>query len=142
VAKNENKTVANDMDVAEYLASVDDERRRSEAEAVIEMMRRVTGEEPQMWGSSLIGFGSYHYRYDSGREGDFFMTGLSPRKAALTVYIMPGFSEYGDDLERLGPHKLGRSCLYIRRLDKVDPDALEALVAKSYAFMQEKYHSD
>lgn len=142
MAKNENKTVATEMDVAEYLASVADERRRSEAEAVIEMMRRVTGEEPQMWGSSLIGFGSYHYRYDSGREGDFFMTGLSPRKAALTVYIMPGFSEYGDDLERLGPHKLGRSCLYIRRLDKVDPDALEALVAKSYAFMQEKYHSD
>lgn len=142
MAKNENKTVANDLDVAEFLAGVADERRRAETQTVIGMMRRVTGEEPQMWGTSLIGFGRYHYRYDSGREGDFFMTGLSPRKAALTVYIMPGFSEYGEELDRLGPHKLGRSCLYIRRLDKIDPDALEALVAKSYAFMREKYHPE
>ena len=138
----ENKTQAGGGDVAAFLAGVEPERRRADAQALDQVFREVTGFEPVMWGASIVGYGRYHYRYDSGREGDFFMTGLSPRKAALTVYIMPGFSEYGEELDRLGPHKLGRSCLYIRRLDKIDPDALEALVAKSYAFMRGKYHPE
>jgi hypothetical protein len=103
------------------------------------MMKRVTGCEPKMWGPSIIGFGRYHYRYESGREGDWFLTGVSPRKQALTVYIMQGFGEYDELMTRLGPHRTGKSCLYISKLERIDFAALENLVARSVTWMREKY---
>ena len=105
-----NKTIANDTSVNAFIDTVEDERKRANSHELIELMRTITGHEPKLWGSSLVGFDSYHYRYASGREGDFFITGFSPRKTALTVYIMPGFDRYEDRLQRLGPHKTGKSC--------------------------------
>ena len=103
------------------------------------MMRRITGEEPRLWGPSIIGFGEYHYKYESGREGDFMRVGFSPRKANLVLYIMPGFARHDALLDRLGKHKTGKSCLYINKLDDVDRDVLETLIAESWAAMAEKY---
>src|SRR5690606_14312301 len=125
----------------EFLAAVPDEQRREDARAVLEMMRRVTGEEPRMWGPSIVGFGSYHYRYDSGRKGDAMITGFSPRKTALTLYIMPGFERYEELMSRLGKFTTGRSCLYLKRLSDVDQKVLEELVEQSYRYMKEKYSS-
>ncbi|MBT8039720.1 MAG: DUF1801 domain-containing protein [Xanthomonadales bacterium] len=135
----QNKTVQTDTDVEAFIGAVDNERKRRDSRELIEMMRRATGREPKLWGSSLVGFGQYHYRYESGREGDFFLTGFSPRKAALTVYIIPGFTRYEDQLKQLGPHKTGKSCLYIRNLDAVDRKVLEHIVHDSVDFMREHY---
>lgn len=96
------------------------------------MMERITGEKPKMWGSSIVGFGDVHYKYESGREGDWFGVGFSPRKTSLTLYIMPGFSEYRPLMAKLGKFKTGKSCLYINKLSDVDHDVLEELIAKSY----------
>lgn len=92
-----------------------------------------------MWGPSIVGFGEYHYKYESGREGDFLITGFSPRKSALTIYIMPGFTRYEALMEKLGKHRTGKSCLYINRLDDVDLSVLEELVTRSVEYMTEKY---
>ena len=92
-----------------------------------------------MWGPSIVGYGEYHYKYDSGREGDFLITGFSPRKQALTVYIMPGFSQYDDLMTKLGKYKTGRSCLYINKLEDIDLKVLETLIKKSAAYMKKKY---
>ncbi|MEM7124012.1 MAG: DUF1801 domain-containing protein [Pseudomonadota bacterium] len=135
------KTTRNDASVDAFLSGVDNEKRREDCQAVVDMMRRLTGEAPAMWGPSIIGFGSYHYTYDSGREGDFFLTGVSPRKQALTVYIMPGFSSYDGLMTKLGKHKTGRSCLYIKKLEDVDLGVLEELITKSVAWMRKKYHA-
>jgi hypothetical protein len=102
-------------------------------------MKRVTGEEPKMWGSSIVGFGTYHYKYKSGHEGDWFVTGFAPRKQNLTVYIMPGFARYDELMAALGKHKTGKSCLYINKLSDVNLVILEDLVRQSVAFMQEAY---
>jgi hypothetical protein len=126
-----NKTVPTGADVDAFIDGVDHERRRQEARTVLAMMREITGEEPVMWGPSIIGFGSLHYRYDSGREGDMPAAAFSPRKAQLTVYI-DEFDEREELLGRLGPHSTGKSCLYIKRLDAVDIDVLRQLVAASY----------
>jgi hypothetical protein len=134
-----NKTIATDDSVCELIESVTDEKKRADSYALIDLMRTITGDEPRRWGSSLVGFGRYHYRYESGREGEFFLTGFSPRKAALTLYIMPGLDRYRDELTRLGPHKTGKSCLYIKRLDTVDRDVLNEIVSDSVACMREKY---
>ncbi len=128
----ENKTKPTDADVDAFIDAVDDERRREEARTVLALMGEVTGEEPAMWGPSMVGFGSVHYRYASGREGDMFAAGFSPRKNALTVYLTEGFDEQQDLLERLGPHTTGKSCLYLKRLDTVDLDVLRTLVESSY----------
>ena len=125
----ENKTKPNDADVMAFLSAVDPERRRDDALRLNEIFREVTGFEPVMWGTSIVGYGSYHYVYKSGREGDFLATGFSPRKTSLTVYIMPGYTDFGDILKRLGKHRTGRSCLYINRLDAVDESALRELIA-------------
>lgn len=98
-------------------------------------MQEVTGAEPRLWGSSIVGFGDYHYKYESGREGDWFVTGFSPRKQNLTLYIMAGFDNYDQLLSRLGKYKTGKSCLYINKLDDVDLDVLKELVAQSAAHM-------
>ncbi len=133
------KTQPNDASVDDFLTGIPDERRRRETRTIKEMMQRLTGEPPTMWGPGIIGFGSYHYKYDSGREGDWFLTGVSPRKQSLTVYIMPGFKNYDALMARLGKHKTGVSCLYINKLDNVDLAVLEELINLSVKRMREKY---
>lgn len=132
----ENKTVPTDSDVMEFLNNVEHERRRQDSLVVLEMMREVTGIEPQMWGSSIVGFGSYHYKYESGREGDMPLIGFSPRKQALTLYIMSGAENEDALMAKLGKHTTGVACLYIKRLSDIDMDVLRELVTKSYAHMQ------
>ena len=134
-----NKPVENDGDVDAYIASVDDENKRADCIVLKEMMERVSGEPAKMWGPSIVGFGSYHYKYDSGREGDFMLTGFAARKANLSIYIMPGFDPYTDELAKLGKHKVAKSCLYIKRLSDIDPAVLEEMVADSVKRMREMY---
>ena len=125
------KTRPTDADVGAFLESVPDERRRDDAKAVCRLMQEITGEEPVLWGTSIVGFGSTPLRYASGRELGWPLVGFSPRKAATTVYLMDGFEERGDLLARLGPHSVGKSCLYLKRLSDVDLDVLRELVAES-----------
>jgi hypothetical protein len=117
--------------VRAYLDGVTPEKRRRDAEKLLELMSRVTGEPPQLWGS-IIGFGQYHYKYESGREGDVAAAGFAPRKAATTVYLVDGIAGYEEQLKQLGPHTTGVGCLYIKDLDKVDLSVLEDIVAGSY----------
>ena len=135
----ENKTKANDASVEAFLNAVPDEKKRADAFRVLQMMREETGEEPQMWGDAIIGFGSYHYKYASGREGDAPLIGFSPRKANLVLYMMPGFEAQADLLGRLGKHKTGASCLYLNRLADVDMGVLRELASESVRMMREKY---
>ena len=128
----EPKTTRNEADVAEFLAAVPDPRRRDDAEAVCALMAEVTGVPPRMWGSSIVGFGTYHYRYASGREGDWPPVGLSPRKQSLTIYLSAGLDRYADQLARLGPHSTGRSCLYVKRLADVDQAVLRDIVRDAF----------
>ena len=129
------KTKRNKGDVKAFLNSVPDEKKRQDSFEVLELMTEVTGMQPEMWGDSIIGFGSYHYKYASGREGDWFMTGFSPRKQNLTLYIMPGFEKYDQLLGKLGKHSIGKSCLYIKKLEDVDTDVLKELVKRSVEHM-------
>ncbi len=131
------KTQRNDGDVEAFLNAIPDEKKRADAFAVLELMKRATGEEPVMWGDAIVGFGAYHYRYASGREGDWFLVGFSPRKQNLTLYIMAGFDDYDALMTRLGKHKTGKSCLYINKLADVDPAALEELVRRSVVHVRE-----
>jgi len=135
----ENKTVATDKDVTTFLNGIEHKGRREAAEILLDMMARVTGKPATMWGPTMIGFDSYHYVYDSGREGDSFIAGFSPRKANMVVYITPGFDDYGELLEQLGPYKSSVSCLYLGRLTKIDLSVLEELVSRSYKDMKSKY---
>ena len=139
-SSSDNKTQPTAADVTAYLQSVTHEGRREDSFELLELMQRVSGEPPVMWGSSIIGFGQYHYRYESGREGDFFLTGFAPRKANLVVYIMPGFEAYQDQIERLGKCKTSRSCLYLGRLKNVDQAVLEDMIADSVRVMRERYN--
>jgi hypothetical protein len=136
---NEPKTKPTAASVSTFIAKVDDHQRRAECKTLSEMMQRVSGERPRMWGSSIIGFGTYHYKYASGREGDWMRTGFSPRRAAMTVYCMPGFKKMGKHLAKLGPHKHSVSCLYIRRLEDIDLVVLEKLIADSLVEMERIY---
>ena len=130
------KTQRNHGDVMEYLDSVENQRRREDSHVLLDVMGEITGEPAEMWGGSIVGFGSYHYVYESRREGDWFLTGFAPRKQSMTLYIMPGFEHYDDLLARLGKHKIGRSCLYINKLADVDMDVLRELVAESVSHMR------
>lgn len=123
-----NKTQVTDQDPAAFIASVKPERRRLDAEILLKFFSEVTGYTSCMWGPSIIGFGRYHYTYKTGRQGDFLATGFSPRKASLSIYIMPGYQNYAEILGRLGKHKLGRSCLYVNKLSDIDMDVLAELV--------------
>jgi hypothetical protein len=126
-----------DASVEEFLARVPDEQRREDAHRLCAMMRDITGEPPTMWRASIVGFGTYHYRYASGREGDSPLAGFSPRRQHLVIYLMGGFeSRHRRALERLGPHQTGKGCLYIRRLDAVDRDALRELIDRSVRVRQ------
>ncbi|MHA2209901.1 MAG: DUF1801 domain-containing protein [Candidatus Thorarchaeota archaeon] len=128
---SENKTKPTDASVEDFLEAVEHPQRREDGLALLEIMKEITEEEPTMWGPSIVGFGSYHYKYESGREGDMPITGFSPRKSSLTVYIMSGFEEYTDLLDKLGKHKIGKSCLYINKLADVDKGVLTAIIKKS-----------
>jgi hypothetical protein len=130
------KTTPNDQNVVAFLDGVSDERRRQDCFAVLQLMQDVTQAAPRMWGDSIVGFGDYHYRYASGREGDWFVTGFSPRKQSLTLYIMSGFDRYAELLAKLGKYKTGKSCLYINRLSDIDQAVLRELVAESVRVMR------
>ncbi len=127
------KTKKNTGSVTGFLRRIQDPQRREDCRTVLELMKDVTGSQPKMWGDSIVGFGSYHYKYASGREGDWFVAGFSPRNANLTLYIMAGFSQYKELLAKLGKHKTGKSCLYIKRLADVDLAILRQLVEDSVA---------
>ncbi len=135
----ENKTKPTIVHAAAFIAAVPDPVRRADAEVVAAMMARVSGEPATMWGPSIIGFGSCHYKYESGREGDMPRIAFSPRKAETVLYIADGFPAYAELMARLGKHKIGKSCLYIKRLGDVDLTVLEALVAASWAEVARRY---
>ena len=124
----QNKTQPTPEDVEAFLSAVEPERRREDALALNALFQRVTGWSPVMWGPSMVGYGAYHYRYESGREGDFLATGFSPRKSNLSIYIMPGYADFDAILDRLGKHKTGKSCLYVNRLSDIDLDVLAELI--------------
>ena len=119
--------------------SIADPQQKADARKVASIMRKVTGKRARMWGPSIVGYGTYHYQYASGREGDFMLTGFSPRKQALTVYIMAGFGKYGALMKKLGKYKTGKSCLYIKRLSDVDEKVLQRLIDESVKYMRKNY---
>jgi hypothetical protein len=125
------KTRPTDQDVEHFLESIADVRQRQDSRTIVEIMSEVTGAAPRMWGDNIVGFGSYHYRYASGREGDWLITGFSPRKQNLTLYLCYGFEQHGELLQRLGKYKVGKACLYLKRLDDVDRTALRELIERS-----------
>ena len=133
------KTKANKASVIKFLKSVENEKRRTDALLMLELMQELTKREAVMWGSSMVGFGSYHYKYASGREGDWLLTGFSPRKNDLTVYIMNGFSSYTELMEKLGKYKTSVSCLYIKKLEDIDIKVLKQLIRKSLSDMRKIY---
>ncbi len=127
------KTKPNQADVEKFIASVEDARKRRDSRALLVMMQEITGARPRMWGDSIVGFGTYHYRYASGREGDWFITGFSPRKQALTVYLMCDVSAQQPLLNKLGKYKIGKSCLYVKKLEDIDEAVLRELIARRWA---------
>jgi hypothetical protein len=133
------KTQQTVFSVRKFLASVKDSGQREDAERLVALMRRVTRHEPKMWGKSIVGFGSYHYRYASGREGDWFLAGFSPRKQNMTVYVMPGIGAFPKLLKQVGKFKTGKGCLYFKRLDEIHLKALEALLRESVKALRKKY---
>jgi Domain of unknown function (DU1801) len=136
---SENKTKPTEVSPAEFITSVEPDRRRNEGRILLDLFAKTTGWTPRMWGPSIIGYGEYHYKYDSGREGDFMATGFSPRKAKLSIYILPGYADYGPILNRLGKHSLGKSCLYLNKLDDIDLDVLAELITAGIADLAKKY---
>jgi hypothetical protein len=131
------KTKVNDASVTDFLNTVTDEQKRKDSFEILKIMKQITKEEPKMWGASIVGFGSYHYKGASGREGDWMLTGFSPRKQNLTLYLMHGFDEQKDLLKKLGKHKTSMGCLYIKKLDDVDKKVLKELVAGSVKRMKQ-----
>jgi hypothetical protein len=128
----EPKTVRNGADVQQFLQTVPDPKRRADAQALCRLLADATGAEPEMWGDSIVGFGAYHYRYGSGQTGEWPAVGLSPRRQALTIYVAESLESHGDLLARLGPHRTGKSCLYVKRLSDVDEQVLRELVTASF----------
>lgn len=137
----ENKTKPTTVSVTKYMSSIQDEQKRRDARKVAAMMREATGSRARMWGSNIVGFGQYHYKYASGREGDFMITGFSPRKQALTLYIIPGFGHFKPLMSKLGKYKTGKSCLYIKRLSDVDEITLKRLIESSVKLMRKNYET-
>ncbi len=134
-----NKTIPNEQSVEQFLNAIADEQKRKDSFIVLELMKQVTGMEPKMWGSSIVGFGSYHYKYESGREGDSILAGFSPRKQNLTLYNMGSFEQYDDLLKQLGKHTVGGGCLYIKRLDDIDLSTLKLLIEESVKYVKHKH---
>ena len=143
MAKTENKTRQTDLDPRAFIESVEHETRRADGLTLLETFGRVTGLAPRMWGPSIIGYGRYAYTYDTGRSGEFMLTGFSPRKSNLSLHILPGYryGDMGELLSRLGKHKTGKSCLYINKLADVDMGALEEIIADGVAYMRANYET-
>ena len=137
----ENKTQPTKLSVTAFINGIDDRQKRADARKVAAMMRKATGNRAVMWGASIVGYGQYHYKYASGREGDFLLTGFSPRKQALTVYILAGFSQFDSLMKSLGKYKTGKSCLYLKRLSDVDEKVLERLIMGSVKYMRKNYET-
>jgi len=137
----ENKTKPAKQSVTAFINSIEDKQKRADVRKVAAMMRKATGARAAMWGSNIVGYGQYHYKYDSGREGDFMLTGFSPRKQALTVYIIAGFQHFESIMSKLGKYKTGKSCLYIKHLSDVDETVLERLIAASVRYMRKNYET-
>lgn len=135
----ENKTKPTVQKVSEFIAGIEDRQKRADCREVMKLMSGITGNRAKMWGSSIVGYGKYHYKYESGREGDFFLTGFSPRKQALTLYIVSGFSINPELMEKLGKYKTGKSCLYVKKLDDVNREVLAQLITESVAYIRKKY---
>lgn len=136
----EAKTKPTELSVEDFLDKIADERLRQDCVAVTKLMKKVTGAKPKMWGPGIVGFGQYHYRYESGHEGDMCLTGFAPRKPnILTLYILAGFPEQAALLEKLGKHKAGKGCLYLKKLEDVDQVVLEKLIAGSVDWLKKKY---
>jgi hypothetical protein len=133
------KTKPTEKNVKEFLNKVENKRRREDSLELLKLMEEVTKEKPIMWGESIVGFGSYHYKYKSGREADWLATGFSPRKQSLTVYIMDGFDKYDELLGKLGKHKTGKSCLYINKLEDVSITVLKDLISESMKYVKENF---
>ena len=138
MAKAELKTKVNEASVTDFLNSVEDEQKRKDSFEVLKLMKQVSKEDPKMWGGSIVGFGSYHYKGASGREGEWMLIGFSPRKQNITLYIMPGFERYPDLMKKLGKYSTGKSCLYIKRLSDVDAAVLKELVTESLKVMKKQ----
>jgi hypothetical protein len=134
-----NKTAPTEADVQTYLDAVAPEWKQEDAKTIAAMMERLSGHKPKMWGPTMVGYGQYHYVYDSGREGDMMRTGFSARKTALTLYCIGGFEDKEKLLAKLGKHSLGKSCLYVKRLSDIDLDVLEEIIVKDLEYMAEKY---
>lgn len=138
-----NKTVPTKLRVEDYLAQIQDSRRQADCREIHDMMRDIVGEPAKIWGSKLssgiVGFSEYHYKYDSGREGDALRLGFANRAQSISIYIMPGYQDFSDQLARLGKHKIGKSCLYIKRLSDVDKTVLREMLVESLRQMDEKY---
>ena len=141
MAGAENKTRPTKASVSAFIGAVENDKRRSDAKTLLAMMKKITGEKPKMWGPSIIGFGEYHYKYESGREGDMLNVGFSPRKGNLALYVMGSIAEDDPLRDMLGKYKTGKSCLYINKLEDVDLAVLEKLIAKSYRNTKKKYAS-
>lgn len=141
MAKSENKTKPTRIDPKAFIATVEDERRRQDAEFLLRWFGKLTGLKPVMWGPSMIGFGSFHYKYDSGHEGDSFLTGFSPRKQDLVVYVLSGYETptMQRHLARLGKHRVGKSCLYLKRLSDIDMEVLGLIVSEGLVSMRKRY---
>lgn len=135
------KTKQNSGSVTKFLGAVEDKQQRADAKKLSAMMREATGARAKMWGASIVGFGSYHYKYASGQEGDWPLVGYSPRAKNLSIYIMAGFSGSEKLMAKLGKHKTGKSCLYIKRLEDVDEAVLRKLIDKSVKYMRSKYET-
>jgi hypothetical protein len=125
------KTKPTKLSVSKFIDGIQDEQQRKDAKALVQLMKGITGSEAKMWGSSIVGFGDWHYKSGSGREGDWFEVGFSPRKQAMTLYLMSGFVWFPEMMKKLGKHKTGKGCLYIKKLDDVDPKVLKQLITES-----------
>ena len=133
------KTKLNDGSVEDFLNAVEDEEKRKDSFELLKMMGEISGEPAKMWGKDIVGFGTYHYVYASGREGDWMLSGFSPRKASLSIYLMAGFDQLGDELTALGKHKSSKGCLYVKRLSDIDVKVLRKMIKKSIGIMQKRY---
>ncbi|WP_026941966.1 DUF1801 domain-containing protein [Hellea balneolensis] len=143
MAQASNKTVPYELKVSDYIAAIEKDDRRADCQQLHDIMAEMTGWTPKIWGSTLksgiVGFGEYHYKYESGREGDSLRLGFSSRVQNISIYIMPGYQDFSEELSRLGKHKIGKACLYIKRLSDVDEDVLKEIMQKGLDIMAEKY---
>ena len=135
----ENKTKPTTLKVSDFISGIEDKVKRADCRELMKLMSGITGNRAKMWGANIVGYGKYHYKYASGREGEFFLTGFSPRKQALSIYIISGFNINPELMEKLGKYKTGKSCLYVKKLDDIDRSVLAQLVEESFAYMREKY---